>query len=63
MNTFTVLASVAPATALLAVAVWRFTVLEMTVRHNSKCQKTLIRAVVKIGRKVNKLSQSTEGVG
>lgn len=39
-------------TGLLGVAVWRFARLESAVKHQGRCQYRLVRAVVKLTRKV-----------
>lgn len=43
-----------PPTVAFAIAIWRFARLETVVRHQGKCQKVTVKALVRLRRDLNK---------
>lgn len=48
------IAALTPATGLLGLAVWRFSRLEVAVRHNSECNRTLVKIVGRLNYRFRK---------
>ena len=49
-----IMAAFSPVTGLLAVAIWRFSRLESSVRHQAKCNRIMVKAVVRLRRDFNR---------
>lgn len=50
--TWEMIGSLTAFSAILGVAVWRFARLESAVKHQARCQSLMLRAVVKLSRRV-----------
>lgn len=52
--TWQILAAITPATGLLGIAVWRFARLEGQVKHQARCQRLIIKALIRLKREIRK---------
>ena len=53
--TWEMMASMTAFSGLLGVAVWRFSRMESAVRHNSQCQKTLVKMIGRLNYRVRQI--------
>ena len=58
-ETAAIFAAATPIAGLLGVAIWRVSRMDANIKHQSRCQKLLVRAVVKLGREVRKLQEGS----